>query len=71
MLGDMLELGPAENQYHLEAGALLPAYGWDYLVTVGFRARLIAEGAVRHGLDSSRKNLLTDQKRQRIGLNHL
>ena len=54
VLGDMLELGPAENQYHLEAGALLPAYGWDYLVTVGSRARLIAEGAVRHGLDSAR-----------------
>ncbi|HPU94172.1 MAG TPA: cyanophycin synthetase, partial [Candidatus Saccharicenans sp.] len=54
VLGDMLELGPAENQYHLDAGALLPAYGWDYLVTVGSRARLIAEGAVRQGLDSAR-----------------
>jgi len=50
----MLELGPAENQFHLEVGALLPAYGWNYLVTVGSRARLIAEGAVHHGLDSAR-----------------
>lgn len=54
VLGDMLELGPAENQFHLEVGALLPAYGWNYLVTVGSRAKLIAEGAVHHGLDSAR-----------------
>jgi len=54
VLGDMLELGPAENQFHQEIGSMIPGYGWDYLVTVGPRARFIAEGARSHGLDPAR-----------------
>jgi len=54
VLGDMLELGPTENQFHQEIGSMIPGYGWDYLVTVGPRARFIAEGARSHGLDPAR-----------------
>ncbi|MDD8020506.1 MAG: UDP-N-acetylmuramoyl-tripeptide--D-alanyl-D-alanine ligase [Acidobacteriota bacterium] len=46
VLGDMLELGPAENQFHQEIGTKIQSYGWDYLVTIGPRARFIAEGAI-------------------------
>ncbi|HRD01675.1 MAG TPA: UDP-N-acetylmuramoyl-tripeptide--D-alanyl-D-alanine ligase [Candidatus Saccharicenans sp.] len=54
VLGDMLELGSAENQFHQEIGSRIPDYGWDYLVTVGPRARFIAQGALAHGLNPSR-----------------
>lgn len=50
VLGDMLELGPREIDFHREAGSRLPENGWDVLVTVGPRARHLAEAAVEHGL---------------------
>jgi UDP-N-acetylmuramoyl-tripeptide--D-alanyl-D-alanine ligase len=49
VLGDMLELGQSENQFHQEIGQRIPGYGWDYLVTVGTRARHIAEGGPEPG----------------------
>ena len=44
VLGDMLELGPDERSYHIEAGQQACAAGVDLLVTVGARAIAIAEG---------------------------
>ncbi|MDP9293666.1 MAG: UDP-N-acetylmuramoyl-tripeptide--D-alanyl-D-alanine ligase, partial [Actinomycetota bacterium] len=38
VLGDMLELGPAEREHHREIGAYAAAAGVDLLVTVGPRA---------------------------------
>ncbi len=43
VLGDMLELGPGERSYHLEAGRQAAAAGVDLLVTVGPRAAAMAE----------------------------
>jgi UDP-N-acetylmuramoyl-tripeptide--D-alanyl-D-alanine ligase len=43
VLGDMLELGPSERHYHLEAGRQAAAAGVDLLVTVGPRAAAMAE----------------------------
>jgi UDP-N-acetylmuramoyl-tripeptide--D-alanyl-D-alanine ligase len=43
VLGDMLELGPTEREFHAEIGAQAQKYGVDLLITVGPRARAIAE----------------------------
>jgi UDP-N-acetylmuramoyl-tripeptide--D-alanyl-D-alanine ligase len=42
VLGDMLELGPAEGKLHAEIGVQARATGVDLLVTVGPRARSIS-----------------------------
>ena len=54
VLGDMLELGPAEADFHRQAGRQVAADGWDLLLAVGPLARHIAEGAVAAGLPRAR-----------------
>lgn len=49
ILGDMMELGKLSGESHRKAG-LLAGTVVDVLVTVGFRARMIAEGALDAGL---------------------
>lgn len=49
VLGDMLELGQFSTTEHEKIGALA-ASCCDVLVTIGVRARKIAEGALEHGL---------------------
>ena len=44
VLGDMLELGPLEREFHVEAGAKAEASGVDLLITVGKLAGLMREG---------------------------
>jgi len=51
VLGDMLELGPAEIEFHLEAGKQVSLTCWDHLVTVGERAKNFASGAVANGFN--------------------
>jgi UDP-N-acetylmuramoyl-tripeptide--D-alanyl-D-alanine ligase len=56
VLGDMLELGPTEDELHAELGAHAISSGVDLLVTVGPRARAIStsfEGEVRSVDDAS------------------
>jgi UDP-N-acetylmuramoyl-tripeptide--D-alanyl-D-alanine ligase len=43
VLGDMLELGPRERDYHVELGVEVARAGVDLLVTVGTLAEAIAE----------------------------
>ncbi|MGB4704619.1 MAG: UDP-N-acetylmuramoyl-tripeptide--D-alanyl-D-alanine ligase [Candidatus Saccharicenans sp.] len=50
VLGDMLELGPEELRFHREAGRTVAETGWNILVTVGQRARSMAEGACEAGM---------------------
>jgi UDP-N-acetylmuramoyl-tripeptide--D-alanyl-D-alanine ligase len=54
VLGDMLELGAKEREFHLEAGRTAALSGWDLLVTVGPLAGLMAEGAAAAGMDRAR-----------------
>ena len=54
VLGDMLELGAKEREFHLEAGRTAALSGWDILVTVGPLAGLMAEGAAAAGMDRAR-----------------
>ena len=54
-LGDMLELGTITEKAHRETGEEVVAYGADVLITVGERAKLIAQGAISSGM--SRKKV--------------
>ena len=54
VLGDMLELGPEEAEMHRRAGRQVTGNGWNVLLAVGPRARLIAEGAQSAGLPGAR-----------------
>ena len=50
ILGDMLELGPTEADFHRQAGRQVAENGWNLLLAVGSLARHIAEGAMAAGL---------------------
>ncbi len=50
VLGDMLELGENEVEYHLQAGKQAAQQGWDILITVGPLSRHMAEGALSAGM---------------------
>lgn len=50
-LGDMLELGMISDKAHKSMGKCVLDYKVDCLITVGERARLIAEGAVESGMN--------------------
>ncbi len=51
VLGDMLELGEKEIEFHIEAGEEVVAQGWDVLITVGRLSFRLAESARAAGLD--------------------
>ncbi|MFP4081550.1 MAG: UDP-N-acetylmuramoyl-tripeptide--D-alanyl-D-alanine ligase [Candidatus Aminicenantes bacterium] len=50
VLGDMLELGKKEVEFHIQAGKQLVEWGWDFLVTVGPLSLHLAEGALSAGM---------------------
>ncbi len=49
VLGDMLELGKITRVSHEDIGQRLQAFSVDYLITVGERAKFIADAALTHG----------------------
>ncbi len=51
VVGDMLELGEKEIEFHREAGCFFASLDYDRLITVGKRAKSIAEGAREKGFD--------------------
>lgn len=53
VLGDMLELGKFSSGEHERIGTIVPGKA-DILMTVGIRARKIAEAALSHGLHESK-----------------
>jgi UDP-N-acetylmuramoyl-tripeptide--D-alanyl-D-alanine ligase len=53
VLGDMLELGYREMDFHLELGRKVAQSGVKLLITIGQLARFIGEGAREAGLRSS------------------
>ena len=52
VLGDMLELGNKEVEFHFQAGELAARIGLDLLVTIGPLSRHLAEGALAAGMDA-------------------
>ncbi|HPV70332.1 MAG TPA: UDP-N-acetylmuramoyl-tripeptide--D-alanyl-D-alanine ligase [Candidatus Magasanikbacteria bacterium] len=53
VLGDMLELGSYTEEAHKKIGELLKEAGIDFLVTVGERAKIIAERAEECGYENN------------------
>ena len=51
VLGDMLELGKQELEFHRKAGRIVAQNNWDILMTIGPLSRHIAEGAILEGLN--------------------
>ena len=64
VLGDMLELGRDEEEWHRGVGRLVPGRA-DRLVCVGRRARWIADGAVEAGLAPAFVERVEDAARRR------
>lgn len=54
VLGPMAELGAASDAEHERVGELAARLGIDHLIVVSENARLIAEGAVREGVEPER-----------------
>jgi len=54
VLGDMLELGAGERQWHAELGRFAAGCGLDLLVCVGRLAGEVASGAEAAGMAASR-----------------
>lgn len=67
VLGDMLELGPYEEQGHRIVGNLAAKVA-DALITVGPRARIIAETAKQAGLDAKAITQFDDSQQALIFL---
>ena len=64
VLGDMLELGPAEREHHREVGAYAASAGVDLLITVGPRAVAMLEsfdGEARSAPDAAAAAALTSE----------
>lgn len=59
VVGDMLELGEQELQYHRDAGAAIPR-SIDVVCGVGTRSQALLEGARDAGFDESRLRHFTD-----------
>jgi len=53
VLGDMLELGEKETEFHIRAGEQVVEYGWDVLITIGPLSLHLAEGALSAGIDQN------------------
>ena len=53
ILGDMLELGEFTDEAHREVGRLAAQYSPECLIAVGQRAKMITEGAIENGFNSS------------------
>jgi UDP-N-acetylmuramoyl-tripeptide--D-alanyl-D-alanine ligase len=51
VLGDMLELGKTEAEFHIEAGKQAAEHGWNILVAVGPLSQHMAEGALSAGMN--------------------
>ena len=77
VLGDMLELGEKEKNFHLSSGKLIADEKIDFLFTFGKLAKYFAEGAKKQGMDQSKififknKDKLIDELKKIIGGNDL
>jgi UDP-N-acetylmuramoyl-tripeptide--D-alanyl-D-alanine ligase len=60
VLGDMLELGEREVEFHRQAGRQVAKLGWNELVTVGSLSKHMAEGAYGAGMKKNQIHSFND-----------
>jgi UDP-N-acetylmuramoyl-tripeptide--D-alanyl-D-alanine ligase len=60
VLGDMLELGDSAEEAHQQLGEKVKELSIDFLLTMGEKAPLVAESAMRHGFDPKRARVVED-----------
>lgn len=60
ILGDMLELGADEEQYHREIGKTLGSYACDAAIFVGTLSRAMGESAIAKGLSAEKVYFFKD-----------
>jgi UDP-N-acetylmuramoyl-tripeptide--D-alanyl-D-alanine ligase len=60
VLGDMLELGEREVEFHRQAGRQVAKLGWDELVTVGSLSKHMVEGAYAAGMKKNQIHSFDD-----------
>ncbi len=68
VLGDMLELGSVSETAHRRIGALVARKRPAFLITLGERARAIAEGAALNGFDTGRLRSCRDHAEAQAAL---
>ncbi len=56
VVGDMLELGENETDFHFEVGQYFARLNFSHLITVGKRAGAIGKGALEKGFDPAKIN---------------
>lgn len=66
VLGDMLELGEASRDAHLQAGRWVKEMGADWLITRGEMAKLMGKGALESGMPRYRINHCTSNEEAAI-----
>lgn len=62
VLGDMLELGEMEEEFHKEIGRIVAELKLDNLLTVGKLASLIGEEAIKLGMEKERVRFFSDSE---------
>jgi len=58
VLGDMLELGDFTDEAHRQLGEKVKELSIDLLLTLGEKAALVVESAIRHGFESKRARVV-------------
>jgi UDP-N-acetylmuramoyl-tripeptide--D-alanyl-D-alanine ligase len=62
VLGDMLELGHQEKEYHIKAGHQVARWGWDLLVGIGPLSKYFIQGALTSGMNKNQTLLFPDSE---------
>ncbi len=63
VIGDMLELGPREREYHYEVGRRTTPQSIDVVIAVGPRSEALLEGARHSGFSDERLYHFPDAER--------
>jgi UDP-N-acetylmuramoyl-tripeptide--D-alanyl-D-alanine ligase len=58
VLGDMLELGPFSEEAHQQLGEKVKGLSIDLLLTLGEKAPIVVESAIRHGFEPKRAKVV-------------
>jgi len=62
VLGDMLELGEKEPDFHFQAGQQVAKWGWDFLVGIGPLSQHTVKGALSSGLEKNQAFLFQNSE---------